>query len=161
MHLTPLHSDAQNPEQAQAIAAALDLLLIDIHAYQQEVRTLQWTPSLRLFPSLYGILSPLVHATEMGSQRIASRIMDLGVLPTVPHAQLTQGQVDTTRIDTFEAATRKVIHESQQLLLSIKDTFAVAADYHDQPTMEMLSQAAQYLHNTIWAFSTVRSMRLN
>lgn len=150
------------PQHSQIVAEALDHLITDVELFEKNIKSLKWTPGLRHFPKLQNMLDPLHQATSMGTEMLAGRMMDLGVKPQVSSEALYASHITSAMpADSFADATRQVIHDSELLLEAIRDTFDVAAEYDDQPTMRLLMQSAHYIQNTIWTFSALRSAQLN
>ncbi|MFK7971857.1 MAG: ferritin-like domain-containing protein [Bacteroidia bacterium] len=144
------------------MAEAIDYLLADVEMYGNNVKSLKWTPGLQHFPQLQAVLSPLQDATHVGSEMLASRMIDLGGHPQpASQAVMASHLTSAAPISSFSDATRQVIHDSQLLLEAIRDTFEVATDYDDKPTMQLLMQAAHYIQNTIWTFTALRSAQMN
>lgn len=149
------------PQNSHIIAEALDHLLADIELYGKNIKSLKWTPGLRHFPQLQGMLDPLYQATNVGTEMLASRMIDLGARPLPGDSIATQHLSAALPVESFAEATWQVIEDSQLLLQAIRETFDIAAEYDDQPTMRILMQAAHYVQNTIWSFSALRSAQLN
>jgi DNA-binding ferritin-like protein len=149
------------PQHSQVIAEALDHLLSDVESYSINIKGLKWTPGLRHFPKLQQMLEPLHQATQMGTEMLANRMIDLGAQPLPSDTMLSQRTDKAMPVQSFAEATWQVIEDSQVLLQSIRETFDVAATYDDQPTMRIFMQAAHYIQNTIWSFSALRSAQLN
>jgi DNA-binding ferritin-like protein len=69
------------PQHSHIIAEALDHLLADVELYGKNIKSLKWTPGLRHFPKLQGMLEPLYQAANVGTEMLASRMIDLGAQP--------------------------------------------------------------------------------
>ena len=150
------------PNNAPIVVEALDGLLNEVHVYGQNVQQLNWTPELRHFQKLHLMLEPLHEASNMGTEMLASRMIDLGGHPN-PQSQAIMARYVSPAmpVHTFSDATRQVLHDSQQLLEAIRETFEVATEYNDQATIQLLVQAAHYIQHTIWTFGALRSAILN
>ncbi|MEZ4685074.1 MAG: hypothetical protein R3B47_03145 [Bacteroidia bacterium] len=149
------------PQHSHIIAEALDHLLSDVELYGKNIQSLKWTPGLRHYPKLQAMLDPLFQATTVGTEMLASRMIDLGARPLPGEVPATNRLNMAFPAESFSEATLQVIEDSQMLLQTIRETFAIAAEYDDQPTMRMLMQSAHYVQNTIWSFSALRSAQLN
>ena len=151
------------PMDAEILSEKLDVLLADYQVYQQNIRKLNWNPSIRPFLQLSESIEELQEATFSHSEVIADKILMLGNTPsTVDGNYLIKASLTIVEPDiNYDQALKMIVLNSQELLRTVRDVYEVAEGLGEKFTMALMSQLAKSMGGTIWHFSHLRMAHMN
>lgn len=151
------------PEESRELSELLDRLLADYQIYRQNVRKMYWNTDLRPYLDFHQRLGQLYDSTRVVSNVVAETILKFGHNPSTTESEfLAKTNISLMeRAPNFEEAALMIVHNSQELLYSVKLTFEKAAEYHEEFTMALMSRLARQLVINIQFFIHARMAILN
>ncbi|MEM6768120.1 MAG: ferritin-like domain-containing protein [Bacteroidota bacterium] len=151
------------PMDSEILSEKLDVLLADYQVYQQNIRKLNWNPSIRPFFTLSESIEELQDAVFSHSEVIADKILMLGSTPsTVDGNYLIKASLTIVEPEIgYDEALKMIVLNSQQLLKTVREVYQVAEGLGEKFTMALMSQLARSLGGTIWHFSHLRMAHMN
>jgi len=150
-------------DESWELSMALDNLLADHQIYQTNLRKMYWNKGLKPYLDFHQQIGQLYESTRIVSNVVAETILKLGHSPSTSESEfLAKSNVSVMeQVPNFDQAALMIVHNSQELLYTVREVFEKAAELHEEFSMALMSRLARQLVINIQFFIHARMAMLN
>ncbi len=139
-------------ESRQAIAQGLSHLLADTYTLYLKTHNYHWNVTGPMFQTLHLMFETQYNELALAVDLIAERIRALGIKAPGSYSEFAS----LTKVSEGPASpsARDMIHElvkgQETVVRTAREIFPIAAESHDEPTADLLTQRMQIHEKTAW-----------